>query len=169
MATQQFVDSIDSPRKAERAPERKSDRREERRLERPSAGFLTDDGMYALDMSKVPPGMKMEWKRHTLLGMDDKRNQVVIRQFHWEPVPHKLQPHILGHTSADENQHIVVGGLGLYMRPDYLCEEADQEAVRNADYVTSQQLQSLRLQSREQVGDRFTKIKRTAAQVQAVD
>lgn len=171
---QRFADRLpqSSPSRGafERTVDRPTERREERRLERPSSGVLTNDGRFSLDMEKVPTGFRMEWKRHQLLGQNDRRNQVIIRQFHWDPVPHKLQPHIYGHTCENENEHIVVDGLGLYMRPDYLCEEAAEECERNTDYQTNQQLQALKLSSKEQVGDRFTKIKRQTVQVpQSVD
>ena len=173
----QFVDSVApaARRSAERgAPERlaerTTERREERRLERPGSGVLTNDGRFSLDESLIPPGFKMEWKRHTLMGQNDRRNQVIVRQFHWQPVPHKMQPHIYGHTCTNDEEHVIVDGLGLYMRPDYLCEEAEAENLRETDYVTNQQLQSLRLSSKEQVGDRYTKIKKTTVAVpQSVD
>lgn len=144
----------------QRAPERSTDRVEERRLSRPSQSWLTSDGQFSLDMAAVPKGFVMEWKRHTLLGQQDTKNQVTIRQYHWEPVPHKMQPHILGHLCKNDDEHIVVDGLGLYMRPKYLNDEANAEQQQNTDYVLSQQLQGLKMSSKDQVGSGNTYIKR---------
>lgn len=159
-----------APRTTARAPERSTDRVQERRLERPDNRRLTDDGRFSIDLNAVPPGYVMEFKRHTIMGMEDKRNQVLIRNYHWTPVLHKDQPHILGHLFKNEDEHIMVDGQGLYMRPKYLNEEANAETKSETDYQLSQQLQSLRLSSKEQVGERFTKIKKqTVAVSQAIE
>lgn len=146
-----------------------ADRQSTRRLERPSRGKLTADGPLSVDLSQVPDGYVIEWKRHSVMGMEDTHNQVIIQQNHWKPVPHKDQPHIYGHLCKDPQKHIVVGGLGLYMRPEYLNEDARKEHIEDTDDVLGNQLQSLRLSSREQVGDRFTRIKKSTVAVQAVE
>lgn len=165
----QMIDDIQMParnsaRAPERARERISERRDEKRLERPNMGRLSDDGRFAVDLDRKPREMTYNWKRMQLFGQNDKRNQVMISQFHWTPVPHKDQPHILGHLEKDENAAIIVDGLMLCQRPSYLCDEAEREQLTETDYQTNQQLQSLKLSSKEQVGERFTKIKRTVAQ-----
>lgn len=152
-----------------RASDRVSDRRETRRLERPSRVAITDGGAFALDTNRIPNGMVMEWKRHEIMGFVDRHNQVVVRQNHWVPVPHRMQPHILGHLCKDPEQDIVVAGQGLYMRPQYLNADAMQEQQEETDYTLNQQLQSLRLSSKEQVGERFTKIKKTVVAAQPVE
>jgi len=152
-------------RTPERGVERATERREERRLERPDNRRLTDDGRFSIDLNRVPEGYVMEFKRHTIMGMEDKRNQVLIRQYHWQPVPHKLQPHILGHLCKNEDEHIIVDGCGLYMRPKYLNQDAAEEHRRETDFMLSQQLQSLRLQSKDQVGERNTYIKKSTVSV----
>ncbi|HEY1806019.1 MAG TPA: hypothetical protein VGG45_16215 [Terracidiphilus sp.] len=157
-------------RVADRRTDRVSDRRTDRKLDRPHAGVLTNDGRFSIDKSRVPPGFVMEWKRHTLMGLRDVRNQVVTQQYHWKPVPHEMQPHFLGHLGDDPAQHIVVDGQGLYMRPAYLNEDAAVEQQENTLYQTNQQLQSLRLQSKDQVGGARTYIKRSVEAVpQAVE
>lgn len=155
-----------TPREAERITERRDDRH----LERPSNSYLSADGKFSLDLSRIPPGYTMEFKRHKVFGAEDKHNQVEVRRFHWEPVPHKMQPHFLGHLAKDENEHIIIGDLGLYMRPTYLCEEAAKEATDITDYQLNQQLQSLRLSSKDQVGEKNTRItKKTIAVPQPVE
>lgn len=158
-----------APRQPERAQSRATERTETRRLERPSRAHLTDDSRFAIDLTRVPKGYTMEWKRHELMGMRDRRNLVIVRQNHWEPVPHKTQPHIFGHTCTNEDEHVIVDGLGLYMRPTYLNQDAAAEHREETDYQLGQQLEALRLSSRQQVGERYTKIKRTVEAVQAVE
>lgn len=169
MSQTKYIEDAADARQPERARERMSERTEDRRLERPNMGRLTEDGQFSIDPMRVPKGMTLEWKRKTLLGMEDKRNQVRAQQYHWQPVPHKDQPHILGHLEKDENAPIVVGGLVLMQRPTYLCQEAQNETITETKWQTDNQLDSLRLTSRDQVGDRFTKIKRTTVAAQAVD
>lgn len=150
--------------------ERASTRTVERRLERPDNRRLTDDGRYSLDMNAVPPGYVMEFKRHSIMGKEDIRNKVLIRQYHWEPVPHRMQPHIYGHTCTDPEQHIEVDGQGLYMRPKYLNDEANAETTWDTNHQLDQQLQSLKMSSKDQVTDRNTYIKKSVVQApQAVE
>lgn len=144
----------------ERVAERGTERRDERRLERPDNRRLTDDGRFSIDLNAVPPGFVMEWKRHQIMGMNDKQNQVRIRQFYWEPVTHKMQPQILGHLCNNNDEHVMIDGMGLYMRPEYLNEEARAEDRAATDHVLGEQLQSLRLSSAQQVGSARTFIKK---------
>lgn len=139
-------------RAPERTGERGTERLTERRLERPDNRRLTDDGRFSIDLNKVPPGYVMEFKRHEIMGMVDKRNQVLVRTYHWEPVPHSMQPHFFGHLCKNEDEHVIVDGQGLYMRPEYLNTEAREENRRDTDYVLVQQMKSLSGQSKEQVG-----------------
>lgn len=149
----------------ERSMERASERQMERRLERPDNRRLTDDGRFSIDLNAVPPGYVCEWKRHTVMGMEDKRNQVLIQNYHWSPVLHKEQPQILGHLCKNQDEHIIVDGMGLYMRPEYLNKEAMQETESETAYQLSQQMKSLRMNSAEQVGAANTFIKKqTVAQ-----
>lgn len=158
-----------SERSADRVRERVSERNEEKRLKRPNMGRLSDDGRFAVDLDRKPRDVTYNWKRMQLFGQNDKRNQVLISQFHWAPVPHKDQPHILGHLETDENAPIIIDGLMLCQRPTYLCDDAEREQLQETDYVTNAQLQALKLTSKDQVGDRYTKIRKSVAQFQAVD
>lgn len=168
-ALHQAQEVSQSSRTAQRAPERlqarNSDRPSERRLERPANRNVTDDGRFSIDLNAVPPGFVMEWKRHQVMGMEDKQNQVRVRQFHWEPVTHKMQPQILGHLCTNEDQHIMVDGMGLYMRPVYLNDDAMAEARNDTDYQLSQQIASLRMSSADQVGKGNTFIKKSTVAV----
>lgn len=140
------------------APARGGDREPER-LTRPSTANQGDK--YYVDYTKLPRGYTAEWKRISVFGMQDTQNIVEAHRFHWRPVPHKNQPHILGHLGNDNpEQPIIISGLQLMMRPAYLSEEADAERIQDTDAVLSNQLQALRLKSKDQVGEKFTKIKR---------
>lgn len=153
-----------------RTTDRTTVRQEGRRLERPSRSAASGDGsLFSIDKGLVPPGYVMEWKRHEVMGFSDRHNQVVIQQNHWTPVPHKMQPQKLGHLCKDPEEHIIVGGEGLYMRPTYLNEDAAAEQREETDYTLNQQLQALKLSSKDQVGERFTKIKRATLAPQTVE
>lgn len=162
-----------SPRETERIPqrvhERATERTEERRLQRPDNRRLTDDGRFSIDLNAVPPGYVMEWKRHSVMGMEDKRNQVTVRNYHWQPVPHKIQPHIYGHLCKNEDEHIIIDGLGLYMRPSYLNDEARAEHKADTDYQLGQQIKSLKGESASQVGAANTFIKKSVVASQPID
>lgn len=150
--------------------ERATERTESRRLERPDTRRLTDDGRFAIDLSRVPPGYVLEWKRHSVMGMQDKQNQVRVRQYHWEPVTHKIQPHILGHLCRNEDEHILVDGMGLYMRPAYLNDEARAEQREDTAYQLDQQIKSLSSASTDQVGKANTFVKKSSVPVpQAIE
>lgn len=149
----------------DRTPSRISDRQPNKRLERPNERRMTDDGRFAIDLSLVAPGMVMEWKRHTIMAMDDKRNQVLVQKYHWQPVTNKEQPQIMGHLATDPDAHIIVDGLGLYIRPAYLNEEAENEGRADTDWQLRQQLDSLRMPSGKQVGGKNTYIKKQTVQV----
>lgn len=148
---------------------RASDRTVERpvqRLQRP--GHATSESRFAVDLNKLPRDMDVNWKRVSVFGLEDKRNQIICAQNHWQPVTHEMQPHILGHLGKP-GQPIIVDGQMLMIRPKYLSEEAEKERNQETDYQTQQQLQSLRLASKEQVGERFTKIKKTFERGQPVE
>lgn len=140
----------------QRMDDRQEDRQPER-LVRP--GNVATMDKFAIDKRRLPKGYVAEWKRVSLFGLQDRENQVMNHQFHWKPVPHEQQPHVLGHTGKT-GEPIVKGGLMLMMRPEYLKEEAIEERHHQTQYQVSQQLKSLRGSSKEQVGDRFTKFKR---------
>lgn len=162
LATAQPVDRP-SARAAARTEDRSSDRRSERRLERPNRRSMTDDGRFSIDMSRVPEGYVMEFKRHEIMGLRDVRNQVTVREYHWQPVTHEMQPHF-GYAAGlvkDPNQQVIVDGLALYMRPEYLNEDAMDETADATRRQLSNQLQSLRLSSKDQVGAMNTYIKKT--------
>lgn len=128
------------------------------RLKRMAA--INRDDRFAVDQSRVPQGMTLEWKRVALLGQEDRRNQVVCAQNHWKSVPHEMQPHILGQFGHDGDP-IVQDGLMLMMRPSYLCDEANEEREGDAIYNISQQLQALGSRSRAEVGGANTKFKKS--------
>lgn len=157
--------SIDDARTSERT----LDRQETRRLERPSRARISEDGPLSLDFNRVPKGFVMEWKRHSCFGKEDTHNQVIVRQNHWTPVPHKIQPHIYGHLCEDPERHILVNGLGLYMRPAYLNEDAYREQQETTDDVLGSQIRALSLQSQEQVGKQRTRIKKSIVAGQPVE
>lgn len=141
-----------------RTPERTTERATER-LHRPSDLSMSDPR--ALDETLIPRGVTMEWKRTALVGMADKRNQVISYRNHWKPVPHSMQPHFLGHLESDPNAPIIIEGLQLMMRPTYLVDDANKEYSDNTTYQLAQQLEGLRSNSIAHVGPKGTQIKRS--------
>ena len=146
-------------RRTEPRAEARVDTRTTERLMRPSN--LGMENPFELDHSLIPDGMVMEFKRLSILGMNDRRHQNICHRFHWTPVLHHEQPHILGITEVDPNAPIILGGLQLMKRPSYLVDEAHQERKDLAQYQINQQLSSVRAASKAQVGDANTKISRT--------
>jgi hypothetical protein len=80
-----------------------------------------------------------------------------------------MQPHILGHLSTNPKEPIIVDGLALMMRPDYLCDEAHEEHQTITNDQIQQQLSALRSRSLREVGPQATKLKRDYEATQAVE
>jgi hypothetical protein len=158
-----------SPRQSDRdaIQPRRADRHEDQeRLHRP--GNTTVNDRFSLDESRIPTGMVMEWKRVRLMGAEDRRNQVISQRNHWTPVTHEIQPHILGYLGK-EGEIIEQDGLRLMMRPKYLNDDANEEQQNDTAFQLNQQLTSLKLKSREEVGPQRTKISRTYERTQPID
>lgn len=142
-------------RTAERIAARTTDREPEKRLERPNAAHLSgDDILPKVDPMRVPKGYVMEWKRQSVLGAQDRRNMVQVARFHWQPVPHKMQPHMLGQFGKDD-EPIQIGGQILMMRPAYLSDEARQEHSAETQDVLRSQLQQIQ-DSKKELGPGFS-------------
>jgi hypothetical protein len=137
-------------RTASRLAERATERPTVRKFERPTDRGLTAAGG-EVDPKQVPHGYCMEWKRHTILGARDNRNVALVRQYGWEPVPNKMQPHIMG-PGADPEAQITRGSDALYMRPAYLNDEAHAEHTAETDDVLRNQLHALKSESKGQLG-----------------
>jgi len=159
------------PRQTDRdalAP-RNTDRKEDRqRLYRP--GNTTLEHRYAIDESRVPTGMVMEWKRTHILGMPDRQNMSISRRNHWTPVTHEMQPQFFGNLGKP-GEPIQMDGMELMMRQEYLNEDAAEEQAHETAFQTDQQFRSLKQKSSEQVGPQNTKLKRTyeRAPTQAIE
>lgn len=74
----------------------------------------------------IPMGMSYNWKAITIVGKDNKEHMIRMRRDHWTPVPAGRHPEISGASPEDTGQ-IVIDGLILMERPDYLTEEAHDE------------------------------------------
>ena len=140
---------VNPERIASRMADRPTERQTERKLIRPDRNMTAGESI--IDQSRVPKGFVMEFKRHTILAAQDKRNQALVKQYWWEPVPNKMQPHFAG-PGADPEAQVTRGSDALYMRPAYLNDEANEEHVRETDGVLRNQLQSLKAESEGQLG-----------------
>ncbi len=149
---------------ASRASERTVERDEERQLERPQASHMSSESLLPpINPGRVPAGYVMEWKRRSVLGAHDKRNMVQVARYHWTPVPHEMQPHMLGQFGHDGDE-IEIGGQVLMMRPAYLNDDANQENRAETQNVLASQLQQIR-DSQEAVGAKHAYMKSQRVQV----
>jgi hypothetical protein len=133
-------------RLAGRAPEQSG----ERKFVRPTDRGMTAEGR-KIDPRLVPKGYVMEWKRHSIYGAQDTRNKALVAQYGWEPVPNRMQPHIMG-MGADPEAQVTRGSDALYMRPSYLNDEAHNEHAQETDDVMRNQLNALKSESKGQLG-----------------
>jgi hypothetical protein len=151
-------------RLAGRATERSEERPTERKFQRPQRGMTAAEA--EVDQSRVPRGYIMEFKRHTIYGAQDRRNQALVRQYGWEPVTNEMQPHFAG-PGADPKAQVTRGSDALYMRPAYLNDEAHEEHSKDTDDVLRNQLMALKQESKGNVGEKNTYVKRQTVAVPA--
>lgn len=84
---------------------------------------------YDFDVSKIPEGFSLEWKRESVLGEKDEAYALELRENHWTPVSPELAKKL-----GVLPRH---GGLALMQRPTYLTDEAradDKQRSREAIY-----------------------------------
>jgi len=135
-------------RLAGRPTERSEDRPTER-FQRPVRGMTAAEA--EVDQSRVPRGYVMEFKRHTVVGAQDRRNQALVRQYGWTPVTNEMQPHFAG-PGADPKAQVTRGSDALYMRPAYLNDEALAEHNQETADVLNNQIHALKAESKGQLG-----------------
>lgn len=85
-------------------------------------GGITDP--FYVPTEIIPDGMSWEWKRHTVIGMEERDHLIALRENGWEPVQAK------GHPELPSDGGVVIHkGMILMERPKHLTLEA-----RNEDY-----------------------------------
>jgi hypothetical protein len=89
-----------------------------------------DEGTDDFRAPRPPDGWEYEWKRKTVLGMEDPAYQVELARMGWEPVPTSSIPEMMpgmGHHPVIERK-----GMTLMMRPAVISEEARAIEKRKA-------------------------------------
>lgn len=120
-------------RAVQRAPQRKR--------------IYRSDDEFDLDLSKRPAGMAYAWKRVTLAGMEDRRNQVLAEMNGWTAVPAERHPELVG-MRANKGESIIRGGQILMEQPaEYEKESRDLDKFEAKDHLETQ-IQRLGLQAR---------------------
>lgn len=80
----------------------------------------------------VPDGFSVEWKRIEILGKPDKANVVKLEASGWRPAPSEAFREIL--PSGYSQPFVEDGeGMGLYIRPMRMTDEANAEQKSVAD------------------------------------
>ena len=91
-----------------------------------------DEGLdeFYIDQGAVPPGWSYEWKRKTVMGMEDPAYQVQIARMGWEPVPASRHPNMM----PEGNKYLIIErkGMVLMERPKELTDEAREIENRKA-------------------------------------
>lgn len=86
---------------------------------------LISDNIYHIPIDEIPEGSSYEWKRWTVMGMEDPFYIAQMREQGWEPVNPKRHPNWV---PPDYNQpYIIKGGQILMERPIELTQEARRE------------------------------------------
>lgn len=91
--------------------------------------------------------MAYAWKRVTLAGMEDRRNQVLAEMNGWTAVPAERHPELVG-MRANKGESIIRGGQILMEQPaEYEKESRDLDKFEAKDHLETQ-IQRLGLQAR---------------------
>jgi hypothetical protein len=102
-----------------------------------------DEGVddFFVDPNSIPEGWTYEWKRHTVLGMEDPTYQVALRRTGWAPVPAARHPEMMPVGHKDDT--ILRKGMILMERPEEITQEVrsiDKKRARDQVRVKEQQL-----------------------------
>ena len=118
-------------------PVQRSDQRTPQRVV-----LRTTMNRFDLDISKIPEGMTYEWKRKSIMGMEDIESQVNYEANYWTPVPPERHPELMG-TRQTQARDIVRGGLMLMERPKEISQQAREIDQLEARRQVSNQMQRL--------------------------
>lgn len=96
--------------------------------------------IFAIPAHLIPPGVSLEWKRESMLGMDDPHYMVSQHEQGWRPVDVSMIPQLMpeGYKGA-----IRMKGMLLMERPVELTREAQQEDYKNARRAVAAKEQQL--------------------------
>lgn len=134
-------DSVNSEVKT-KASSLKSAKKRAEEIRKHLGGDL-DEGVddFFVDPSSIPDGWTYEWKRHTVLGMEDPSYQVSLRRTGWTPVPAHRHPEMM--PAGHKDDAILRKGMILMERPEEITQEVrsiDKKRARDQIRVKEQQL-----------------------------
>jgi len=90
---------------------------------------------YFIAPGEIPEGWTYQWIAVTVTGQEQRKSLASFARGGWEPVPMSRYPGRYGPAKLqgkDNEEHIVIEGLGLYERPTELTDEARHEEVTAA-------------------------------------
>jgi len=102
-----------------------------------------DEGNDEFRTPQAPPGWEYEWKRKTLLGLEDPAYQVQLARMGWDHVPTARHPEMM--PSSGAHPSIERKGMILMQRPAVISDEmraVELKAARDQVRVKEQQLNS---------------------------
>ena len=118
-----------SPAATEREAEHTPDHTRSRRTRMRSSSMNQD--MFYIPVDEIPEGSSYEWKRHSVIGLEDPFYIAQLREQGWEPVDPKRHPNWL--PPGYNLPSIIKHGMILMERPIELTNEARAESRQMAN------------------------------------
>ena len=131
-------------------PIQRSDQRTPQRIV-----IRTSANRFDIDESRIPPGMSYEWKRKTIMGMEDTESMANYEMNGWVAVPPSRHPEIMGMRQTQVRE-ILRGGLLLMERPKEITAQARDIEDFEARNQVATQMQRLRLNGHRAGGGKIT-------------
>lgn len=78
---------------------------------------------FFIDATAIPQGTSYEWKRRTLMGVEDTSNAVFFREMGWMPVPADRHPDL---ARSSKDGLIEVDGMLLMERPQAKTDKSKE-------------------------------------------
>lgn len=106
---------------------------------------------FEIDESKIPQGMRYQWKRKSMMGAEDTEHLINLEANGWQPVPQERHPELSG-SRMKNGAEIVRGGLVLMEVPIEAAQESvelDRFAAKNQ---VAQQMQRLGMEGKRVAG-----------------
>jgi hypothetical protein len=99
--------------------------RPEQRQPQRAVQMRTAGNRFELDLSKKPPHMTYNWKRFSILGMEDVEHMINLEANGWTCVPAARHREVSG-RHADGKANIIRGGEVLMECPTEFVQEAEE-------------------------------------------
>lgn len=106
---------------------------------------ITDRFYY--DEKLRPNDVRYEWKKVSVMGQEDFQYQGACNRTFWKSVPASRHPEVRGDIAGET---IIIGGLMLMERPEYLCQQAEQMFYDEAIQTEANNREKLKLPGSQQ-------------------